>query len=206
MGEQALSLRRLPECSRRCWVSIDVRWTSGRPNLANADAAAHTVRLGPSLRRGEIGARDERANLASAKAQVEMRRAVRFSLAARWVDPANATRSAQPTCCIRVPPPSACWRSFGRRPCFPEHASSRSPGRSIGISSRPIPSRSSSALPSDRRLGRSAHQGKVVRMDPAGFLKVSALGIEEQRVRVTIDFADRPEAWPPLGHDYRSCP
>jgi HlyD family secretion protein len=46
-------------------------------------------------------------------------------------------------------------------------------------------------------------KGKVVRVDPAGFLKVSALGIEEQRVRVTIDFADPPETWSRLGHDFR---
>ena len=46
-------------------------------------------------------------------------------------------------------------------------------------------------------------RGKVVRVDPAGFLKVSALGIEEQRVRVTVDFSDPPEAWASLGHDYR---
>jgi HlyD family secretion protein len=31
----------------------------------------------------------------------------------------------------------------------------------------------------------------------------SALGLEEQRVRVTIDFADPPDAWSRLGHDYR---
>ena len=30
----------------------------------------------------------------------------------------------------------------------------------------------------------------MTRVDPAGFLKVSALGIEEQRVRTTIDFID----------------
>ena len=46
-------------------------------------------------------------------------------------------------------------------------------------------------------------QGRVARIDPAGFLKVSALGIEEQRVRTRIDFADPPEAWSTLGHDYR---
>ena len=45
--------------------------------------------------------------------------------------------------------------------------------------------------------------GRVTRVDPAGFLKVSALGIEEQRVHVTIDFVDPPEAWSRLGHDYR---
>ena len=51
--------------------------------------------------------------------------------------------------------------------------------------------------------GGSLIQGRVTRVDPAGFLKVSALGIEEQRVRTTIDFVDPPEAWSRLGHDYR---
>jgi HlyD family secretion protein len=46
-------------------------------------------------------------------------------------------------------------------------------------------------------------QGRVTRVDPAGFLKISALGVEEQRVRITIDFADPPDAWSRLGHDYR---
>jgi len=46
-------------------------------------------------------------------------------------------------------------------------------------------------------------EGRVIRIDPAGFLKVSALGIEEQRVRVTIDIVDPPGVWARLGHDYR---
>jgi HlyD family secretion protein len=46
-------------------------------------------------------------------------------------------------------------------------------------------------------------RGRVTRVDPAGFLKVSSLGIEEQRVRVTIDLVDPPETWSRLGHDYR---
>jgi HlyD family secretion protein len=51
--------------------------------------------------------------------------------------------------------------------------------------------------------GGSPIKGRVTRVDPAGFNKVSALGIEEQRVRTTIDFAEAPEAWSRLGHDYR---
>jgi HlyD family secretion protein len=51
--------------------------------------------------------------------------------------------------------------------------------------------------------GGSAIKGRVTRVDPAGFLKVSALGIEEQRVRTTIDFSDSSEVWSRLGHDYR---
>ena len=51
--------------------------------------------------------------------------------------------------------------------------------------------------------GGAPIQGRVTRVDPAGFLKVSALGIEEQRVRTTIDFVDPPRSWSRLGHDYR---
>lgn len=45
--------------------------------------------------------------------------------------------------------------------------------------------------------------GRVRRVEPAGFTKVSALGIEEQRVNVIIDFVDPPEDWQTLGHGYR---
>jgi HlyD family secretion protein len=46
-------------------------------------------------------------------------------------------------------------------------------------------------------------KGRVRRVEPYGFTKVSALGIEEQRVNVLIDFEDPPEAWRRLGHGYR---
>jgi HlyD family secretion protein len=45
--------------------------------------------------------------------------------------------------------------------------------------------------------------GSVRRVEPSGFMKVSALGVEEQRVNVVIDFADREEAWKALGDGYR---
>ncbi|MDH3228168.1 MAG: HlyD family efflux transporter periplasmic adaptor subunit [Alphaproteobacteria bacterium] len=51
--------------------------------------------------------------------------------------------------------------------------------------------------------GRSALSGLVRHVEPTGFTKVSALGIEEQRVNVLIDFADPPDRWRDLGHGYR---
>nr|WP_153451394.1 HlyD family efflux transporter periplasmic adaptor subunit [Sinorhizobium fredii] len=43
----------------------------------------------------------------------------------------------------------------------------------------------------------------VRRVEPFGQTEVSALGIEEQRVDVVLDFADPPEGWRSLGHGYR---
>lgn len=51
--------------------------------------------------------------------------------------------------------------------------------------------------------GDGTLQGVVRRVEPTGFTKFSALGIEEQRVTVVIDFTGPPEAWERMGHGYR---
>lgn len=45
--------------------------------------------------------------------------------------------------------------------------------------------------------------GTVRRVEPAGFTRVSALGVDEQRVPVVIDFDDPATAWDRLGVAYR---
>ena len=51
--------------------------------------------------------------------------------------------------------------------------------------------------------GEQDLNGRVRRIEPTGFTKVSALGIEEQRVNIIVDFTDPPEEWLRLGHGYR---
>ncbi|RME66279.1 MAG: efflux transporter periplasmic adaptor subunit, partial [Alphaproteobacteria bacterium] len=51
--------------------------------------------------------------------------------------------------------------------------------------------------------GERALSGVVRRVEPFGFTKISALGVEEQRVNVIIDLSDPPEVWRALGHGYR---
>ena len=46
-------------------------------------------------------------------------------------------------------------------------------------------------------------EGRVRRVEPSGFTKISALGVEEQRVNVIIDFADPATARKALGDAYR---
>ncbi len=46
-------------------------------------------------------------------------------------------------------------------------------------------------------------RGTVRRVEPSGFTKISALGVEEQRVNAIIDFDGPPSARPSLGDGYR---
>lgn len=47
-------------------------------------------------------------------------------------------------------------------------------------------------------------KGRVRLVEPSAFTKVSALGVEEQRVNVVIDFTEPLEALQRLGHGYRA--
>jgi HlyD family secretion protein len=152
------------------------------------------------------------AALASAKAQVDVRRSLRASLAARLIDPTNLAASVQSACCVRVLAPAS-----GRvLKIIQDSEAVVLPGAPLVDIGNPLDLEIVADLLSTDAVqikvgapvridgwGGQPIRGKVVRVDPAGFLKVSALGIEEQRVRVTIDLVDPPEAWSLLGHDYR---
>ncbi len=55
----------------------------------------------------------------------------------------------------------------------------------------------------DRWGGEQALEGTVRIIEPVGFTKVSALGVEEQRVLVISDFTSPAEQWRRLGDGYR---
>jgi len=55
----------------------------------------------------------------------------------------------------------------------------------------------------DRWGGEQPVEGRVRVIEPSGFTKISALGVEEQRVRVIVDFSSPREAWQRLGDGYR---
>lgn len=51
--------------------------------------------------------------------------------------------------------------------------------------------------------GEGVLSARIRRIEPAGFTKVSALGVEEQRTRVILDITSAPENWASLGDAYR---
>jgi HlyD family secretion protein len=55
----------------------------------------------------------------------------------------------------------------------------------------------------ERWGGDGVLEGRVRSVEPVAFTKVSALGVEEQRVNVIADFVSPKEMWQSLGHKYR---
>lgn len=49
----------------------------------------------------------------------------------------------------------------------------------------------------------STLQGKVRLVEPSAYTKISALGVEEQRVNIIIDFTSAPEQWNSLGDGFK---
>ena len=175
--------------------------------LARTDAIA-----AKALDKARFDVASNEAALASAKAQLQVRRNERAAVAARLIDPASVVPQPNPACCIQLRAPVT-GRVLKIIQDSEAVVQAGAPLVEIGnpgdlevaadlLSSDAVQIRPGSAVRIDG-WGGTAVQGRVTRVDPAGFLKVSALGIEEQRVRATIDFADPPEAWSSLGHDYR---
>ncbi len=51
--------------------------------------------------------------------------------------------------------------------------------------------------------GTGILNARVRRVEPSGFAKISALGVEEQRVNVLLDFTDAPEKWITIADSFR---
>ena len=63
--------------------------------------------------------------------------------------------------------------------------------------------RPGAAVELDHGGGAPCSPARVRLVEPAAFTKISALGVEEQRVNVLIDFAAPPTAWGNLGDGHR---
>jgi HlyD family secretion protein len=71
------------------------------------------------------------------------------------------------------------------------------------LTSDALAARPGSAVRIERWGGPAVLQGRVTRIEPAAFTKVSALGVEEQRVNVLIELSSPAADWAQLGDGYR---
>src|SRR5262249_4304566 len=184
-----------------------------RTELQRAQSLARSETISAkALDKAKLDVETSGAALASARAQYAVRQSERASAAARLIDPTSVTQQPSPACCVQIRAPVS-----GRILKIIQESEAVIPaGASIMDIGDPLDMEVVADLLSNDAVqivpgtpvridgwGGSPIRGRVKRVDPAGFLKVSALGIEEQRVRTTIDFVDPPEAWVRLGHDYR---
>jgi HlyD family secretion protein len=187
---------------------------SSRNDLQRAEALARTNTIAiKTLEKARIDVETNEAALASAGAQLEVRRSERASAAVRLTGPlATSAGPVDPVCCmqIRAPVTGRILRIIQESEGVVQAGT---PLIEIGnpadlevvadLLSTDAVSVTAGAPVLIDGWGGSQIRGRVARVDPAGFVKISALGIEEQRVRTTIDFVDPPEARSRLGHDYR---
>lgn len=152
------------------------------------------------------------AALASAKAQLQVRRNERARMAARVANPSSAASGEAAGCCIQLDAPvtgQVLKLIQESEAVVPAGAPLIDIGNPLDLEIvAELLSTDAVQIPSDAPVhidgwGGPPVEGRVKRVEPAGFLKVSALGIEEQRVRTIIDFAGPPDGWKQLGHDYR---
>ncbi len=194
---------------RRIAASLDF----ARKELKRAQALARTDAIAVrTLDKARFDAEANEAALASAKAQLDVRRSERASVAARLLDPSSVAAQSNPACCIQIRSPVA-GRVLRILQESETIVQAGAPLIEIGdpqdleiaaelLSTDAVQIKIGSPVRIDG-WGGPPVQGRVTRVDPAGFVKISALGIEEQRVRTWIDFTDPPERWSQLGHDYR---
>ncbi|WP_245468223.1 HlyD family efflux transporter periplasmic adaptor subunit [Mesorhizobium sp. M1D.F.Ca.ET.043.01.1.1] len=184
-----------------------------RTELDRAEKLAKTGAISQgALDKSRFEGDTNEAALASAKAQVEVRRNEKAMIQARLGQPVDDVAQSDPACCIQLRSPVS-----GRiLKIVQESEGMVQPGAPLVEIGDPLDLQVVADLLSTDAVqikpgaavridgwGGTALQGKVTRVDPAGFLKISALGIEEQRVHTEIDFVDPPEKWSQLGHDYR---
>ena len=184
-----------------------------RTELQRAQTLARTQTISTqALDKAKFEVETSEAALISAKAQLEVRQFARASLAARLIDPASIATPANPAGCVQIRAPVT-GRILKIIQDSEAVVQAGTPLADIGDPSdlevvADLLSTDAVQIKVDGPVridgwGGAPMQGRVTRVDPAGFVKVSALGIEEQRVRTTIDFTDPPQAWSRLGHDYR---
>lgn len=203
----------LAEAERR---RIEASLTLARQQLGRVQTlAANGTVSRAALDKAKAEAETSEAALASASALLQVRKNERASAAARLQNPADgstAFRNDGPGCCIEIRSPltgSVLKRLLESEMVVPAGTALIEIGdpKDLEISAELLSSdavqvRAGQMVHIDGWGGGTIH-GRVRLVEPSGFLKVSALGIEEQRVRTIIDFADPPDRRGSLGHDYR---
>jgi HlyD family secretion protein len=189
------------EFARSDYNRIAVLARSGTASVQALDRARMQVQTGE-------------ATLASARAALEVRRRELKSARARLIEPGlgPVEEGTPTTCCIELRAPASgevlrliqeSERVVAQGSPLVEIGDPRALEIVVDLLSTDAVRVEPGATVRLDGWGGETLEGRVRRVESAGFSKVSALGIEEQRVRVLVDLASPAERWTRLGHDFR---
>lgn len=203
----------LAEAERR---RADAVLAFARQQLARVEKLASAGTASPAaLDAAKAEADAAEATLASATALLDVRRNERTSAAARLQNPAEGVseeETAGSGCCVEIRAPitgQVLRRTQESETVVPAGTPLIEIGdaRDLEIVADLLSTDAVHVQPGQvvhiDGWGGEPIEGRVRLVEPAGFVKISALGIEEQRVRTVIDLTDPPEKRGNLGHDYR---
>lgn len=184
-----------------------------RDELGRAQSLAATEAIpSKALEAAQTEVAVNEAALESAKAQLQVRHSEQAAARARLIEPVGNDAAVDPACCIQIPAPATgvvlriLQQGEGVLPAGTPILEIGDP-RDLEIvadllSSDAVQIKPGASVRIDEWGGPTLN-GRVSRVEPDGFAKVSALGIEELRVRTLIDLIDPPDTWSALGNDFR---
>ncbi len=164
------------------------------------------------LDQAELAAATHAAAADSARATLKVRRFELETARATLIEPASVGNRRE-TCCVEVRAPvnGRVLRVLRQSEGVVERASALIEVGDLEHlevevdlpSSDAVRVRQGATVLFDGWGGETILAGRVRRVEPYGFTKISALGIQEQRVNVIIDFVGAPKEWIALGHGFR---
>lgn len=182
-----------------------------RDNLQRARTLAKTNFLAQSqLQKASNDVDVLEAQISSAMAAIELRKAELASAEARLIPPSDPNRKRETSCCVYLTAPidgvvlSVFAKSEQPVAVGTKIAEIGDP-EDMEVTVDLLSSDAVRIAPGAKAEisdwgGDKLLSATVRRIDPAGFTKVSALGIEEQRVNLVLDLEDKD---PRLGHGFR---
>lgn len=174
--------------------------------------AARQATTERALDQAQLNLATAEATLASASASLDLRRHELEQALAQRIQPGDQS-SRRSACCIDIRAPAD-----GRvLRLVVESEQVVQPGQALLEIGNPedleiavdMVSRHAVRVPMSARArienwgGEGALQARVIRIDPTAFTKVSALGIEEQRVKIVLELTESRERFTRLGHGFR---
>ena len=192
-------------------IQVALDFSVSELNRAQSLASTDTISA-KTLDAAKFAVATNQAALQSAKAQLEVRRSELAMANARLLDPSTEPAQATDGCCMQIRSPAS---GIVMKVLQDSESvvNAGTPLLEIGdprdmqvVADLLSTDAVQTSLGADVQIdgwGGPPLRGRLTQVEPEGFVKVSALGIDEQRVRTIVDFVDPPQSWAKLGNDFR---